>query len=47
MGLLTDAMAAEIGIEVGAVDVDFAANLGEGDDALVTVVLPCFERDSK
>ena len=47
MGLLTDAVTTEVGIEVGAVDVNFAADLGEGDDALVAVVLPCFERDSK
>ena len=39
-------MAAEEGIEVGAVDVDFAANLGEGDDELVAIVLPCLGRDS-
>lgn len=41
-----DAVAAEEGIEGGAVDVDFAANLGEGDDALVAIVLPCLGRDS-
>lgn len=40
-------MAAEVGIEVGAVDVDFATDLGERDDALVAVILPCFERDSE
>ena len=40
-------MAAEVGIEVGAVDVDFAADLGERDDTLVAVVLPCFGRDSE
>lgn len=40
-------MAAEIGVEVGAVDVDFAAYLREGDDALVAVVLPCLGRDSE
>ena len=33
-------MLADKGIEVGAVDVDFAADLGEGDEALVAVVLP-------
>lgn len=33
-------MLAEEGVEVGAVDVDFAADLGEGDEALVAVVLP-------
>lgn len=32
-------MAAEVVIEVGAVDIDFAANLGEGDDALVEFVV--------
>ena len=47
MGLLTDAVTTEVGIEVGAVDVNFAADLGEGDDALVAVVLPCFGRDSE
>ena len=31
-------MRAEEGIEVGAVDVDFAAYLREGDEALVAVV---------
>ena len=40
-------MAVEEGIEVGAVDVDFATDLGEGDDALVAVVLPRFGRDSE
>ena len=45
--LLINLVAAELGIEVGAVDVDFAADLGEGDDALVAVVLPCFGRDSE
>ena len=33
-------MRAEEGVEVGAVDVDFAAYLGEGDETLVAVVLP-------
>lgn len=33
-------MRAEEGVEVGAVDVDFAAYLREGDEALVTVILP-------
>ena len=42
-----DPVRAEAGIEVGAVNVDFSANLGEGDDALVAVVLPCFGRDSE
>lgn len=45
MGLLTDVVTVEVGIEVGAVDVDFAADLGEGDDALVAVVLPSLCRD--
>lgn len=35
-----DAMLAEEGVEVGAVDVDFAADLGEGDEVLVAVILP-------
>lgn len=33
-------MLAEEGVEVGAVDVDFAAYLREGNEALVAVVLP-------
>ncbi len=40
--MLTDAMAEEKVVNIGLVDVDFAANLGEGDEALVAVVLPCF-----
>ena len=47
MGLLTDAVAAEVGVEIGAADVDLAADLREGDYALVTVVLPCLGRDSE
>ena len=35
-----DTVFSEEGVEVGAVDVDFAAYLGEGDEALVAVVLP-------
>ena len=35
-------MLAQEGIEVGAVDVDFAAYLREGNEALVAVVLPRF-----
>ena len=35
-----DTVLAEEGIEVGAVDVDFAAYLREGDEKLVAVVLP-------
>ena len=42
-----DAMLSEEGIEVSAVDVDFATDLGEGDEALVAVVLPCLWRYSK
>ena len=33
-------MPPEEGVEVGAIDVDFAAYLREGDEALVAVVLP-------
>ena len=40
-------MLSEEGVEVGAVDVDFAAYLREGDDALIPVVLPCLWRDSE
>ena len=40
-------MFSEEGIKVDAVDVDFAADLREGDDALVAVVLPCLGRDSE
>lgn len=40
-------MLAEEGVEVGAADVDFAADLGEGDEALVAVVLPRLGRDAK
>lgn len=43
----SDAMLAEEGVEVGAVDVDFASDLREWDEALVSVVLPCFWRNSK
>ena len=42
-----DAMLTEEGVEVGAVDVDFATYLREGDEALVAVVLPCLWRYSK
>ena len=35
-----DTVLAEEGIEVGAVDVDFATYLREGDETLVAVVLP-------
>ena len=40
-------MRAEEGVEVGAVDVDFAADLGEWDEALVAVVLPCLWRNAE
>ena len=40
-------MLAEEGVEVGAVDVDFAAYLREGDEALVAVVLPRLGGDAK
>ena len=40
--MLANTMAEEEIINIGLVDVDFAANLGEGDEALVAVVLPCF-----
>ncbi len=34
-------------VYIGAIDVDFAADLGEGDKALVAIVLPCFGGDSE
>lgn len=40
--LLSNSMLVEEIVNIGLVDVDFAANLGEGDEALVAVVLPCF-----
>ena len=40
-------MLAEEGVEVGAVDVDFAAYLREGDEALVAVVLPRLGGDTE
>ncbi len=40
-------MRAEEGVEIGAVDVDFAAYLGEGDEALVAAVLPRLGGDAK
>ena len=40
-------MLAEEGIEVGAVDVDFATYLRERDETLVAVILPCLWRDSE
>lgn len=44
---LTNSMLSEKGIEVGAVDVDFTADLGEWDEALVAVVLPCLGGDTE
>lgn len=40
-------MLSEKGVEVGAVDVDFATDLREGDEALVSVILPCLGGDAK
>lgn len=40
-------MLAEEGFEVGAVDVDFAAYLREGEEALVAVVLPRLGGDAR
>ena len=40
--LLSKSMLVEKIVNIGVVDVDFATNLGEGDEALVAVVLPCF-----
>ena len=42
-----DAMLSEEGVEVGAADVDFAADLREGDEAVVAVVLPRLGGDAK
>ena len=42
-----DAMLTEESVEVGAVDVDFAAYLREGDEALVAVVLPRLGGDAE
>ena len=39
---LSNSMFVEEIVNIGVVNVDFAANLGEGDEALVAVVLPCF-----
>ena len=38
---------AEEGVEVGAVDIDFAAYLREGDETLVAVVLPRLGGDAE
>lgn len=40
-------MRAEEGIKVGTIDVDFAAYLREGDEALVAIVLPRLGRDAE
>lgn len=40
-------MFSEKNVEVGAVDVDFTPDLGEGDEALVAIVLPCLWRNAK
>ena len=42
-----DAMLTEESVEVGAVDVDFAAYLREGDEALIAVVLPRLGGDAE
>ena len=34
----------EESVEVGAVDIDFATDLGEGNEASVAVALPCLWR---
>lgn len=40
-----DTVFSEEGVEVCAVDIDFAPDLREGDDALIPVVLPCLWRN--
>ena len=42
-----DTVFSEEGVEVCAVDVDFAADLREGNDSLVAIVLPGLWRDSE
>ena len=42
-----DTMFSEGSVEVGAIDVDFADDLREEDDAFVAVVLPCFGQYSE
>lgn len=42
-----DTVPSEEGVEVCAVDVDFAADLREGNYALVAIVLPGLWRDSE
>ena len=45
--LLSNSMLVEEIVNIGLVDVDFAANLGERDEALVAVVLPCLWGDAE
>ena len=40
--MIADAMPEEKIVNIGLVDVVFTIDLGEGDEALVAVVLPCF-----
>lgn len=42
-----DTVLSEEGVEVGAVDVDFATYLREGDEASVAVILPRLGGDAK
>lgn len=42
-----DTVLAEESIKVGAVDVDFATDLREGDEALVAVIPPHHKYDSR
>lgn len=42
-----DTVFPEEGVEVGAIDIDFATDLREGNDALVSVVLPSLWRNSE
>lgn len=42
-----DTVFSEEGVEVGAVDVDFATDLREGDEALVAVILPRLGGDAE
>lgn len=42
-----DAVLSEEGVEVGAVDVDFATDLRERDEALVAIVLPRLGGDTE
>ena len=45
--MLADAMAEAEIVNIGVIDVDFATGLWEWDEALVTVVLPCFGWDAE